>query len=319
MPHYSFLCIANSKASLPALSNALAQFVRTLEINGGVCRGITDYGIRPLAFRMKAHLNYHYTARFINIGMQANPMLMQHLLARVLADDRFVRGFVTKLKTLHTHGSLDLDGQRTLDLLPSLQTKLQGMEIPPIFRTVDDNAVASNTTAADAKETTEENTVEGEGQAEEGLTDPDLTALRADLDFMIANALVDTNLLTIREVKKLHRHFDPVASAPPVVLQKLSNMMTTQREENLVSIERYERARKQSIENAQAARAQWRIDENQRAIFREKEFHMRLARKHAKKYLQKVMKKRFEAMPQERKDELILRKSEAIVKKWMTK
>lgn len=313
MPHYSILCLANSKASLPQISESLAKLVRTLEINGGVCRGLTDYGVRPLAFRMKAHLNYHYTGRFINIGMQANPMLMQHLLARVLADDRFVRGFVTKLKTLHTHGALDLDGQTTLDFLPSLKTKLQGLQLPPIFDIESTEQVNTNT--SNATEETNEEEEEEYGEMPEGL---DSTTLRADLDFIIANALVDADLLSVNEIKKLHRHFDPISSAPPIVLQKLSDMITDQRDANLASIERYERARKNSIETADAARIQWRKDEDRRAIFREKEFHMKLARKQAKKLIKQSLKT-FDKLPQEEQERMVLNRSEKIVKKWMKK
>jgi ribosomal protein S6 len=326
MPHYSLLCVANSKASLRELSTSIATFLQTLERNGGVCRGVTDYGLRPLAFRMKAHLNYHYTGRFVNISMQANPQLMQHILARVLADEKFVRGFVTKLKTLHSHGSYDLDGQEALNRLPSVKSVLTGLVPPAVFDSKSGPAATTfSPITADADELIEKangdvlhamDNVVNRTEEPKQFTDRQLDVFRGELDLIVAQALVATNLISAREVRKMKRHFDPKTTAPEVILENLSDLVSKQREENLESIERYERARKAAIEDAERARLQWKKDEDRRAVIREREFHMRLARKHALKILQGSVPT-FDKLPNERKETMILNKSERIVKKWM--
>jgi len=48
-------------------------------------------GVRPLAFRMRAHKKYNEYGRFIRLRMQMNPKTFQEVQNQLKLDDNFVR------------------------------------------------------------------------------------------------------------------------------------------------------------------------------------------------------------------------------------
>jgi ribosomal protein S6 len=96
MPHYEFMTIASMAASANHLTSLFRSLTRTIQSQGGVLRRIENLGLRPLAYRIRAHRKYNIIGRFIRFSVQANPVLMREIERALKNDEEIVRSLVVK-------------------------------------------------------------------------------------------------------------------------------------------------------------------------------------------------------------------------------
>lgn len=91
MPHYEIMCIATATAPSSHLVQLFKKAGTVLQQRHGVFRSIEHFGLRPLAYRMRAHAKYNEVGRYIRLRVQANPSALKEFEHRLKVDEQVVR------------------------------------------------------------------------------------------------------------------------------------------------------------------------------------------------------------------------------------
>lgn len=91
MPHYDFCCIATSAASSQRLTTLVRRVALELQKRGGVVRKVEHYGLRPLAYPIKAHSRNHEVGRYFRIQVQASPVTADLISDAIKNDESIIR------------------------------------------------------------------------------------------------------------------------------------------------------------------------------------------------------------------------------------
>lgn len=91
MPLYEVYCIARPKTANETLSNLMRHVSRLVKQRGGVVRGVQNIGLRPLAYRVRAHATYHDVGRYWRFDMIASPKSVVEVAKRLRVDESIIR------------------------------------------------------------------------------------------------------------------------------------------------------------------------------------------------------------------------------------
>ncbi len=97
MPAYEVYCIAKANASAEHLSTLLKKVATVLKPRSGVIRKVDNYGLKPLAYRIRAHSRYHHVGRYFMFKMQASPASLPEVLHRLKVDEGIIRIMANKV------------------------------------------------------------------------------------------------------------------------------------------------------------------------------------------------------------------------------
>lgn len=97
MPLYESMVIATRHATPAQLVKTFRKCRGILEATDkGIVRNIENLGIRPLAYRMRAHMRYNYNGRYIRFRYQASPKGAEELAKYLKIDEQIVRAVTFK-------------------------------------------------------------------------------------------------------------------------------------------------------------------------------------------------------------------------------
>ena len=114
MPHYNIMCITSrtapishlvslfsrltpaSAAAAAATSTATTTTATTPATTSALLTSITHLGLRPLAYRMKAHQRYNLEGRYIQLGVLASPQALNDIERKLRVDEEIIRFLTTK-------------------------------------------------------------------------------------------------------------------------------------------------------------------------------------------------------------------------------
>ena len=112
MPHYNIMCITSRTAPIShlvslfsrlATSSAAATAATTTTTASAtpasttaLLTSITHLGLRPLAYRMKAHQRYNMEGRYIQLGLLASPQALSDIERKLRVDEEVIRFLTTK-------------------------------------------------------------------------------------------------------------------------------------------------------------------------------------------------------------------------------
>lgn len=98
MPHYEIMTVASVNATSAGLINLLKKANAELVKSGGILRGVDHLGVRPLAYRMKAHGKYNEYGRYIRLRIQASPAALKQFEHRLRVDEQIIRWLTLRQK-----------------------------------------------------------------------------------------------------------------------------------------------------------------------------------------------------------------------------
>ncbi len=99
MPFYEVMTIASARSTAANLVTLMRRVSTEVVKRGGVVRGVDHLGVRPLAYRMKAHQAYHELGRYIRLRVEASPEALRELEHRLRVDEQVVRWLTIKRST----------------------------------------------------------------------------------------------------------------------------------------------------------------------------------------------------------------------------
>ncbi len=91
MPHYDFCCIATTTATTQRLTTLVRRVAFELQKRGGVVRKVEHYGLRPLAYPIKAHSRKHEVGRYFRIQLQTSPVTAEVVSEHIGNDESIIR------------------------------------------------------------------------------------------------------------------------------------------------------------------------------------------------------------------------------------
>jgi ribosomal protein S6 len=91
MPHYEFCCIATTAAQTQRLTTLVRRIAFDLQKRGGVVRKVEHYGLRPLAYPIKAHSRKHEVGRYFRLHVQASPVSADMISEMIGNDENIIR------------------------------------------------------------------------------------------------------------------------------------------------------------------------------------------------------------------------------------
>lgn len=100
MPLYDFFCLATARATPQHLAKLMKHVSHLVGNSGGVIRKIENFGIKPLAKRVKAHSEFHETGRYFSFHVQASPASIVEVKNHLAADEALIRFRPFKTKTV---------------------------------------------------------------------------------------------------------------------------------------------------------------------------------------------------------------------------
>jgi len=115
MPLYEVMMITTISASRNYLANMVRRCWKTVNTGGGVMRSVVNLGIRPLAYRMRAHNKLNVMGRFVRLTIQVSPETLEQLQKRLLVDEEVIRYLTIKHRTV-----------------PEIHPKMRIPTLPPI-------------------------------------------------------------------------------------------------------------------------------------------------------------------------------------------
>lgn len=119
MPHYDIMCITSRTAPIshlvslfsrlipPTTATAAATTAATATATAAtsastpssttaLLTSITHLGLRPLAYRMKAHQRYNMEGRYVQLGVLASPQALNDIERKLRVDEEVIRFLTTK-------------------------------------------------------------------------------------------------------------------------------------------------------------------------------------------------------------------------------
>ena len=110
MPHYDIMCITSrtapishlvslfSRLTTPSIATtaATASTAATAPSTTAMLTSITHLGLRPLAYRIKAHQRYNMEGRYVQLGVLASPQALNDIERRLRVDENVIRFLTTK-------------------------------------------------------------------------------------------------------------------------------------------------------------------------------------------------------------------------------
>lgn len=134
MPLYQITMIARAGSSTADIHALLSKLNRVVLESKGVVAGVSNWGVQQLAYRMKAHQEFHNQGRFMQLKFVVSPAALKELERNMKLDERVLR-FMT-LKERNT-SFMSLGGHNPEDLNASVQNlmsaRLQDGAPPPDF------------------------------------------------------------------------------------------------------------------------------------------------------------------------------------------
>ena len=99
MPLYDILIISRINSNISQLKNIVHQVGQTLKKNeSGLFRNIENYGIRPLAYRMRAHKEWNEFGRYTKLSIQSNPLTLKDIEYKLKMNENIIRIYTLKNK-----------------------------------------------------------------------------------------------------------------------------------------------------------------------------------------------------------------------------
>ena len=111
MPHYNIMCITSRTAPISHLVSLFSRLTTssiaasaattttttsTPATTNALLTSITHLGLRPLAYRMKAHQRYNMEGRYIQLGVLASPQALNDIERKLRVDEEIIRFLTTK-------------------------------------------------------------------------------------------------------------------------------------------------------------------------------------------------------------------------------
>jgi ribosomal protein S6 len=143
--------IARAGSSTADIHALLTKLNKVVLENKGVVAGVSNWGVQALAYRMKAHQEFHSQGRFMQLKFVVSPTALKELERNMKLDERVLR-FMT-LKDRNT-SFMSLGGHNPEDLNASVQklmsARLQDGATPADFFNFSSQADSSSDAAAGA-------------------------------------------------------------------------------------------------------------------------------------------------------------------------
>ena len=91
MPTYDFCCIASARVTNEHLVGLISKISGDVIKRGGIVRRIEHYGVRPLAYPIRAHSHKHEVGRYFRMFVQASPISAEDVAHRLKVDEGIIR------------------------------------------------------------------------------------------------------------------------------------------------------------------------------------------------------------------------------------
>eukprot|EP00285_Hemiselmis_virescens_P011229 CAMPEP_0173377936 /NCGR_PEP_ID=MMETSP1356-20130122/1193_1 /TAXON_ID=77927 ORGANISM="Hemiselmis virescens, Strain PCC157" /NCGR_SAMPLE_ID=MMETSP1356 /ASSEMBLY_ACC=CAM_ASM_000847 /LENGTH=142 /DNA_ID=CAMNT_0014330853 /DNA_START=223 /DNA_END=648 /DNA_ORIENTATION=+ len=98
MPLYQITSILRASATQAEVSDTMVKFTNIVLHSNGVLAGINHWGLLELAYRMKAHQEFHTHGRYVQFKVVASPQVLKELERNMRLDPMVVRFMTLKEK-----------------------------------------------------------------------------------------------------------------------------------------------------------------------------------------------------------------------------
>ena len=297
MPHYSIMCIATRSAPTSHLVSLFSRIATSLSSSSALLTRIDHLGVRPLAYRMKAHQKWNFHGRYVRLECIASPAALVDVERRLRVDEEIVRFMTLKEK-------------RTGSKLRAVRV---GVEED------DDDDSEAGRAEGEKGEGEEEEAEESQSAAaitaQPAFVEPEmLTALQSSssIDLYTARLLLEEGVMTEEDIMALDRHrpdqdWEERTAAVKEERKRAEAEAEQQRrrveeeretalqqrvEADFAAMKLYLDRRRAEVMDARAVREEWRAREDVRAKERTRAIDERLLDKWARKEVAEASKRR---------------------------
>uniref|UniRef100_A0A7S0MJW4 30S ribosomal protein S6 n=1 Tax=Cryptomonas curvata TaxID=233186 RepID=A0A7S0MJW4_9CRYP len=131
MPLYQLTVIARAGSSAADIHALLSKLNQLVLDQSGVVAGVSNWGVQKLAYRMKAHQEFHTQGRFMQLKFVVSPAVLKELERNMKLDERVLRFMTIKERntSFMTVGGYDPDHLNT-SVQKLISARLQDGAIP---------------------------------------------------------------------------------------------------------------------------------------------------------------------------------------------
>mmetsp|Transcript_51427 Transcript_51427/g.134300 ORF Transcript_51427/g.134300 Transcript_51427/m.134300 type:complete len:149 (+) Transcript_51427:195-641(+) len=111
MPLYQITAIVRASSSIGDVKGLLTKVNKIVLGSSGVVANVSNWGVQPLAYRMKAHQEYHREGRYLQLKYVVSPTALKEVERTLKLDERVLRFLTIKEcnTSIMTMGGYDAD------------------------------------------------------------------------------------------------------------------------------------------------------------------------------------------------------------------
>jgi len=125
MPLYQITSILKAAAPQSEVNQLLLRLSQIVITNGGVVAGLNNWGLQELAYRMRAHQEYHTHGRFVQFKLVASPGTLRELERNMKLERTVLRHMTIKERNTSIASFNNLDAAGLAEAAHRIAKQLQ--------------------------------------------------------------------------------------------------------------------------------------------------------------------------------------------------